>query len=121
MTWKDIILAVIVSAGRIGSIILLTVKFSANIIADHLEKKYTLKIDKELENINHLWKIKFILVKQSLTQNLVYIVNYQGLILIWSKASQLRFLMVLLHIQQIKNNEKNMSIIYMSRHKNLRS
>lgn len=49
MTWKDIILAVIASAGGIGGIIFLTIKFSANIIAERLEKKYTLKIDKELE------------------------------------------------------------------------
>lgn len=49
MTWKDIVLTAIASAGGIGGIIVLVVKFSANIIADRLEKKYTLKIDKELE------------------------------------------------------------------------
>ena len=38
MTWQDVILAVIASAGGIGCIIVLSVKFSANIIADCLEK-----------------------------------------------------------------------------------
>jgi hypothetical protein len=89
MTWKDIILAVIASAGGIGGIIFLTIKFSANIIAERLEKKYTLKIDKELEKYKSSLESKIYIRKQSLTQNLVYIVNYQRLFLIWSKTSQL--------------------------------
>lgn len=89
MTWKDIILAVIASAGGIGGIIFLTIKFSANIIAERLDKKYTLKIDKELEKYKSSLESKIYIRKQSLTQNLVYIVNYQRLFLIWSKTSQL--------------------------------
>lgn len=49
MTWKDVVLAIIVSAGGVGGLITLAVKFCANIIADHLAKKYTLELDKELE------------------------------------------------------------------------
>lgn len=49
MIWQDVVLTVIASAGGIGFIILSAVKLSANIIADRLEKKYTLKLDKEIE------------------------------------------------------------------------
>lgn len=46
--WK-IILCAVGSAGGIGAIIVLSIKWSANIIANHLSKKYEAKITKELE------------------------------------------------------------------------
>lgn len=52
MTWQDIgaiVLTVVASVGGIGGIILIVIKFSVNIIADRLEKKYTLKLNKDLE------------------------------------------------------------------------
>lgn len=49
MNWTDIVLAVIASAGGVGGTIFLAVKFSANMIAERLAKKYTLELDKELE------------------------------------------------------------------------
>lgn len=52
MNWQEIgsiVLAAVASVGGIGGIIVLAVKFSANIIADRLEKKYSLQLEKELE------------------------------------------------------------------------
>lgn len=45
----QIVIAVIISAGGISGIILAVIKFSSNIIADKLSKKYELKLNKELE------------------------------------------------------------------------
>lgn len=45
----QIAIAVIISAGGISGIILAVIKFSSNIIADKLSKKYELKLNKELE------------------------------------------------------------------------
>ena len=46
--WK-IALAVVGAARGYGALVLLGIKFSANLIADRLEKKYELKLSKELE------------------------------------------------------------------------
>ena len=46
--WK-IILCAVGSAGGIGVIIVVSIKWSANIIANHLSKKYEVKVTKELE------------------------------------------------------------------------
>lgn len=46
--WK-IILCAVGSAGGIGAIIVASIKWSANIIANHLSKKYEVKVTKELE------------------------------------------------------------------------
>ena len=46
--WK-IILCAVGSAGGIGAIIVVSIKWSANIIANHLSKKYEVKVTKELE------------------------------------------------------------------------
>ena len=46
--WK-IVLGVVASVGGIGTVIVVSVKFSANIIAKRLEEKYALKLSKELE------------------------------------------------------------------------
>lgn len=50
--WNEIlkiVLGVLVSVGGIGGIIIFVIKFSVDLIADRLEKKYTLKLNKELE------------------------------------------------------------------------
>ena len=52
MNWTEvwqIILCAVGSAGGIGAIIVLTIKWSANRIAERLSKKYDLKLQKELE------------------------------------------------------------------------
>lgn len=52
MNWAEvgqIVLCAIGSAGGIGAIIVCTVKWSANRIADRLSKKYELKLQKEME------------------------------------------------------------------------
>lgn len=52
MNWTDvwkIVLAAIVSVGGVSGVILLVIKFSVNQIAEHLSKKYELKLNKELE------------------------------------------------------------------------
>lgn len=69
MTWDDIlkiVLGVIAGCGGISGVIILAVRFSANIIAKRLEEKYTLKLNKELEeykskldNKNYISKTKF--------------------------------------------------------------
>lgn len=69
MTWDDIlkiVLGVIAGCGGISGVIVLAVKFSANIIAKRLEEKYTLKLNKELEEYkskldskNYISKAKF--------------------------------------------------------------
>ena len=56
MNWNDvwkIALTIITSVGGIGSVILLVIKFSANQIAKRLETKYSLKMNKELEEYKH--------------------------------------------------------------------
>lgn len=52
MNWTEvwqIILCAVGSAGGIGTVIVLTIKWSANRIAERLSKKYDLKLQKELE------------------------------------------------------------------------
>ena len=52
MNWAEvgqIVLCAVGSAGGIGAIIVCTVKWSANKIADRLSKKYELKLQKEME------------------------------------------------------------------------
>lgn len=52
MDWNDIwkiVLGVIGSVGGIGIVILAIVKFASGIIANRLEEKYSLKLNKELE------------------------------------------------------------------------
>lgn len=52
MSWDDIykiVLTSIASAGGIGAVILGIIKFSSNIIADRLSKKYDLKLQKAFE------------------------------------------------------------------------
>lgn len=54
MNWNDIIkiaLSIIASVGGIGVIIITTVKYCSDIIADRLAKKYELQMNKELEYI----------------------------------------------------------------------
>lgn len=48
--WK-IVFSIIVSFGGAGAIIVTVIKFSANKIANRLEKKYELKLNKELETL----------------------------------------------------------------------
>lgn len=53
MSWADIwkiILAALASVGGIAGLIVLAVKFSSNIIADRLSKKYEIKLQKDLES-----------------------------------------------------------------------
>ena len=45
-----VVLGVIASVGGIGGVIVLCIKFAAGIIASHLEQKYSLDMQKELEN-----------------------------------------------------------------------
>ena len=45
----QIAIAVVISAGGISGILLAVIKFSSNIIADKLSKKYEFKLNKELE------------------------------------------------------------------------
>ena len=55
MEWADIwkiVLCAVGSAGGIGTIIVLVIKFSANTIAERLSKKYEAKLQKELEKYN---------------------------------------------------------------------
>ena len=47
--WK-IVLSVLASVGGISGVIIIIVKFTSNIIAERLSKKYELKLNKELEN-----------------------------------------------------------------------
>lgn len=50
MGFWEIVATVITSVGGIGAIIVFVVKLCSNIIADRLEKKYELKMNKELES-----------------------------------------------------------------------
>ena len=54
--WQ-IVLGVIASVGGIGSVILIIIKFSVNTIAKHLEERYSLKLNKELEMVTNCFKI----------------------------------------------------------------
>ena len=45
-----VVLGVIASVGGIGGVIVLCIKFAAGIIASRLEQKYSLDMQKELEN-----------------------------------------------------------------------
>ena len=57
MEWADIwkiVLCAVGSAGGIGTIIVLVIKFSANTIAERLSKKYEAKLQKELEKYKSL-------------------------------------------------------------------
>lgn len=52
MNWQDIwkiVLCAVASAGGIGAIIVMAIKWSANIIANRLSQKYEIKLQKELE------------------------------------------------------------------------
>ena len=52
MTWDEvwkIILASLASVGGVSGLIIIAIKFSSNIIAERLSKKYELKMSKELE------------------------------------------------------------------------
>ncbi len=64
MGWNDvwkIVLTLLSSVGGIGVIICFLVKFSSNIIADQLSKKYELKINKDFEEYkNQLEKKNYI-------------------------------------------------------------
>lgn len=53
MIWEDIwkiVLCAVASAGGIGAIILIAVKWSSNLIANRLSQKYEIKLQKELEH-----------------------------------------------------------------------
>lgn len=61
-----VVLGVLAGLGGISGIIIITIKFSCNMIAKRLEEKYTLKLNKELEtykssldNKNYISKTKF--------------------------------------------------------------
>ena len=45
----QIVLGIITSIGGIGAIFTAVIKFSSNFIAERLEEKYSLKLNKELE------------------------------------------------------------------------
>ncbi len=62
----QIVLGIITSIGGIGAIFTAVIKFSSNFIAERLEEKYSLKLNKELEaykssleNKNYISKTKF--------------------------------------------------------------
>lgn len=62
----EIVLAVLTSFGGIAALILASIKFSANYIAEKLQRKYELKLTKELEqyktaldNKNYISKMRF--------------------------------------------------------------
>lgn len=69
MDWSQIgtlATACIISAGSVGGIVVAVIKFSSNFIADKLQRKYELKLSKELEsykttldNKSHISKTKF--------------------------------------------------------------
>lgn len=69
MTWDDIfkiVLSILASTGGVGGIIVLSVKFASNIIAKRLEERYSLKLNKELEqykssleNKKYISKVRF--------------------------------------------------------------
>ena len=46
---SKVVLAVLTSVGGISGLLILTIKISVNTIAERLEQKYSLKLDKELE------------------------------------------------------------------------
>ena len=53
----QIVAATIISAGGIGGIIIAAIRFSSNIIAERLSKRYELKLNKTIENYKtHLEK-----------------------------------------------------------------
>lgn len=69
MEWADvwrIVLSILASVGGISGIIIIAVKFASNIIAKRLEERYSLKLNKELEqyksaleNKKHISKVQF--------------------------------------------------------------
>ena len=69
MTWDDVLkiaAAVFAGVGGISGIIILAVKFASNIIAKRLEERYTLRLNKELEeyksaleNKNYISNVRF--------------------------------------------------------------
>ena len=69
MTWDDVLkiaATVFASVGGISGIIILAVKFASNIIAKRLEERYTLRLNKELEeyksaleNKNYISNVRF--------------------------------------------------------------
>ncbi len=69
MTWDDVLkiaATVFASVGGISGIIILAVKFSSNVIAKRLEERYTLRLNKELEeyksaleNKNYISNVRF--------------------------------------------------------------
>lgn len=57
----QIVAATIISAGGIGGIIIAAIRFSSNIIAERLSKRYELKLNKTIENYKtHLEKGNYI-------------------------------------------------------------
>lgn len=78
-------IAVVISAGSISGIILAVIKFSSNIIADKLSKKYELKLNKELEKYKSNLDSKIYITKakfdkefelyQQLSRNFFYMIE----------------------------------------------
>ena len=81
----QIAIAVVISAGGISGILLAVIKFSSNIIADKLSKKYELKLNKELEKYKthldskiYITKAKFdkeFELYQQLSRNFFYMIE----------------------------------------------
>lgn len=82
-TVLKIVLSIVGSVGGAGAFIALAVKFSANLIADKLKKKYELETTKKLEEYKSKLEIKITSVKQGLIQSLAFIERYQLRFLIW--------------------------------------
>lgn len=80
----QIAIAVVISAGGISGILLAVIKFSSNIIADKLSKKYEFKLNKELEKYKthldskiYITKAKFdkeFELYQQLSRNFFYMI-----------------------------------------------
>lgn len=81
----QIAIAVVISAGGISGILLAVIKFSSNIIADKLSKKYEFKLNKELEKYKthldskiYITKAKFdkeFELYQQLSRNFFYMIE----------------------------------------------
>ena len=81
----QIAIAVVITSGGISGIILAVIKFSSNIIADKLSKKYELKLNKELEKYKSNLDSKIYITKakfdkefelyQQLSRNFFYMIE----------------------------------------------
>lgn len=81
----QIAIAVVITSGGISGIILALIKFSSNIIADKLSKKYELKLNKELEKYKSNLDSKIYITKakfdkefelyQQLSRNFFYMIE----------------------------------------------